>query len=593
MNKEKISSFWNSYKITLEVAKGKEALIKRSYLYFIISFIFQGLAFAFFYPLLNTIFSDNFDLNKTLFWFGVIVLLSLFSFIFKWLASNFNYSGDLVETTHDLRVRLGEKIKTMPLQKLYSYRTGELNSILASDVDASVLHMGIIAGMFFEIAIVPFVIIVATFFIDPILAIALLIAIPLSIPIYKWSRKETKWEKTEVTKANAALEADTVEYLQGLPVLRAVNQIGLNAKQLQKSIATVREVQKKGLFASSIPMVIMNTLIEFLFLFILTIGTIFILKGELTLATLLALLIILSRLSEPLANFLAVTAVLDIMEAGFRNIKKLLDVKEFEIQKPIQKPKNFDITFDNVSFNYDSNNQKVLQNLSLNIKENSLTAIVGPSGSGKTTITKLIMRYADPSSGDIKIGNINIRQMEQHTLMSYISVVFQDVYLFDDTILNNIKMGKPNATKEEVLVASKAAFVHEFVSRLPKGYDTKVGEIGGSLSGGERQRISIARAILKDSPIVILDEPTSALDTQSEVAVQAALDELIKNRTVIVIAHRLTTISHANNILVIEDGKLKESGTHEDLVSLKGKYYSMFEAQQRVKEWNINNKGTL
>lgn len=593
MNKEKISSFWNSYKITLEVAKGKESLIKRSYLYFIISFIFQGLAFAFFYPLLNTIFSDNFDLNKTLFWFGVIVLLSLFSFIFKWLASNFNYSGDLVETTHDLRVRLGEKIKTMPLQKLYSYRTGELNSILASDVDASVLHMGIIAGMFFEIAIVPFVIIVATFFIDPILAIALLIAIPLSIPIYKWSRKETKWEKTEVTKANSTLEADTVEYLQGLPVLRAVNQIGLNAKQLQKSIATVREVQKKGLFVSSIPMVIMNTLIEFLFLFILTIGTIFILKGELTLATLLALLIILSRLSEPLANFLAVTAVLDIMEAGFRNIKKLLDVKEFEIQKPIQKPKNFDITFDNVSFNYDSNNQKVLQNLSLNIKENSLTAIVGPSGSGKTTITKLIMRYADPSSGDIKIGNINIRQMEQHTLMSYISVVFQDVYLFDDTILNNIKMGKPNATKEEVLVASKAAFVHEFVSRLPKGYDTKVGEIGGSLSGGERQRISIARAILKDSPIVILDEPTSALDTQSEVAVQAALDELIKNRTVIVIAHRLTTISHANNILVIEDGKLKESGTHENLVSLKGKYYSMFEAQQRVKEWNINNKGTL
>lgn len=593
MNKEKISSFWNSYKITLEVAKGKESLIKRSYLYFIISFIFQGLAFAFFYPLLNTIFSDNFDLNKTLFWFGVIVLLSLFSFIFKWLASNFNYSGDLVETTHDLRVRLGEKIKTMPLQKLYSYRTGELNSILASDVDASVLHMGIIAGMFFEIAIVPFVIIVATFFINPILAIALLIAIPLSIPIYKWSRKETKWEKTEVTKANATLEADTIEYLQGLPVLRAINQIGLNAKQLQKSIFNVREVQKKGLFASSIPMVIMNTLIEFLFLFILTIGTIFILKGELTLATLLALLIILSRLSEPLANFLAVTAVLDIMEAGFRNIKKLLDVKEFEIQKPIKKPKNFDITFDNVSFNYDSNNQKVLQNLSLNIKENSLTAIVGPSGSGKTTITKLIMRYADPSSGDIKIGNINIRQMEQHTLMSYISVVFQDVYLFDDTILNNIKMGKPNATKEEVLVASKAAFVHEFVSRLPKGYDTKVGEIGGSLSGGERQRISIARAILKDSPIVILDEPTSALDTQSEVAVQAALDELIKNRTVIVIAHRLTTISHANNILVIEDGKLKESGTHENLVSLKGKYYSMFEAQQRVKEWNINNKGTL
>lgn len=594
MNKERNSSFWDSYKITLEVAKGKEHLIKRSYFYFIMSFIFQGLAFAFFYPLLNTIFTDNFNLNNTLFWFGIIAILSLFSFIFKWLASDFNYSGDLVETTHNLRVRLGEKIKTMPLQKLYSYRTGELNSILASDVDASVLHMGIIAGMFFEVAVVPMVIIVATFFINPILALTIMIAIVLAVPIYKWSRKETKWEKDEIAKANSTLEADTVEYIQGLPVLRAVNQIGSNAKQLQKSIANVREVQKKGLFGSSVPMVVMNTLIEFLFLFILSIGTLFILKGELTLATLLALLIILARLSEPLANFLAVAAVLDIMDAGFKNIKKLLDTKEFEVIKPTEEPKNFNIVFSDVSFAYENNNNKtILKDVNLTIKENSLTAIVGPSGSGKTTITKLITRYADPFKGTIKIGNIDIRNIEPQTLMKFISVVFQDVYLFDDTILNNIRMGKPNASDEEVLAASKASYAHEFVSRLPKGYDTKVGEIGGSLSGGERQRISIARAILKDAPIVILDEPTSALDTESEVAVQSALDELIKNKTVIVIAHRLTTISHASNILVIEDGKLKESGTHQDLIALKGKYYSMFEAQQRVKEWNINNKGTL
>ena len=590
MTKEKTSSFWDSYKITLEIAQNNNHLIKRSYLYFIISFIFQGLAFAFFYPLLNTILNNNFDLNNILFWFTTIVILSFISFIFKWKASNFNYSGDLVDTSHELRIKLGEKIKTMPLQKLYTYRTGELNSILASDVDASVLHMGIIAGMFFEVIIVPVVIIIATFFIEPLLAITLLIAIPLSFPIYKYSREKTKWEKTEVIKANASLESDTIEYIQGLPVLRAINQIGKNAQQLQKSILNVREIQKKGLFASSIPMVAMNTLVEFLFLTVLTVGTLFILKGELTL---LALLIILARLSEPLANFLAVTSVLDTMESGFKNIKELLDIKKFEVKKPTKKPKNFNIDFENVSFSYENSKKIILEDINLNIKENSLTAIVGPSGSGKTTITKLIMRYADPSSGDIKIGNVDIKQMEQQTLMSYISVVFQDVYLFDDTILNNIRMGKPTASNEEVLTASKAAHAHEFILKLQKGYDTKVGEIGGSLSGGERQRISIARAILKDAPIVILDEPTSALDTQSEVAVQSALDELIKNRTVIVIAHRLSTISHANNILVIEDGKLKESGTHEDLVSLKGKYYSMFEAQQRVKEWNINNKGPL
>ncbi len=281
------------------------------------------------------------------------------------------------------------------------------------------------------------------------------------------------------------------------------------------------------------------------------------------------------------------------METGFKSIKELLDIKELEIKQPILEAKKFDISFTNVSFSYENSEKKALNDMNISIKENSLTAIVGTSGSGKTTITKLIMRYDDPFKGIVKIGDIDIRSINPQTLMSYISVVFQDVYLFDDTILNNIRLGKPSATDEEVLAASKAAYAHEFVSRLPNGYDTKVGEIGGSLSGGERQRISIARAILKDSPIVILDEPTSALDTQSEVAVQKALDELIKNKTVIVIAHRLSTISHANNILVIEEGKLKESGTHQDLVNLKGKYYSMFEAQQRVKEWNINNKGAI
>ncbi|OCL85433.1 putative multidrug export ATP-binding/permease protein [Aliarcobacter thereius] len=342
-----------------------------------------------------------------------------------------------------------------------------------------------------------------------------------------------------------------------MPVLRAVNQVGSNAKNLQKSIENVRNIQKKGVASSTIPMVVMNSWIEFIFLTILAFGSFLILGGELTIASLITLLILLARINEPLSVFLAVTSMLDTVEAGFRNIKKLLNIKEFEVLKPIQEPKNFNISFENVSFTYENSENSVLKDINLTIKENSLTAIVGASGSGKTTITKLIMRYDDPFKGVVKIGDIDIRNIEPQTLMAYISIVFQDVYLFDDTILNNIRMGKPNSSDEEVLEASKKAFAHEFVSRLPKGYDTKVGDIGGSLSGGERQRISIARAILKNAPIVILDEPTSALDTQSEVAVQSALDELIKDKTVIVIAHRLSTISHADNILVIENGKLK------------------------------------
>jgi len=593
MSKEKISSFYSSYKITLEIAGANAPLIKRSYFYFIVSFMFQGLAFAMFYPLLNNIFASSFNLNDTLFWVLIIILLSIGSFIFRWKATYFNFSGDLVDTTHNLRVKLGEKIKSMPLQKLYQYRSGELNSILAQNVDDSVLHMGIIAGMFFEVAVVPLVIIIATFFINPTLAFALIIAIFMALPIYKWYRNGTKWEKVEVTKAHATLEANTVEYIQGLPVLRAVNQVGVNAKNLQESIKEVREIQKKGVVTSSLPMVVMNSWIEFVFLAILAFGSLLIVEDKLSVASLITLLILLARINEPLSVFLAVTGVLDTVEAGFRNIKKLLDIKELEIKRPTLEPENFDITFNDISFSYENSQNHILKNINLNIKENSLTAIVGPSGSGKTTITKLIMRYADPFKGDIKIGGVDIRAIKPQILMSYISVVFQDVYLFDDTILNNIRLGKPNASDEEVLEASQSAFCHEFVLRLPKGYDTKVGDIGGSLSGGERQRISIARAILKDAPIVILDEPTSALDTQSEVVVQNALDKLIKDKTVIVIAHRLSTISHANTILVIEDGELKESGTHKELVDKKDKYYSMFEAQQRVKEWHINNQGDV
>ncbi len=585
-----IASFWQSYKITLKIAGKLAPVAKRSFIYYILSYIFQGLAFVTFYPLLNIIFSSSdFKLEETFLWFAFIIIFSFLSFIFKWLGTGFQYSSQLIQITHDLRTKLGNKIKSMPLQKLYKYRTGELNSILAQNVDDSILHMGIVAGMALEIMVVPSVIILGTFLIEPYIALALLISLPFAIPIYKWSRKKTNWEKTEGAKAHTILEADTIEYIQGLPVLRAINQVGVNAKNLQESIANVREVQKRGALSSSLPMIIMNTLIEFIFLLVLTLGALWITKGEFSVSALIALLIILARLSEPLANFLAIAGVIDIMGAAFSNIEKLLKTKEFDIRKPILEPSKFNIDFNKVTFEYEGNENKVLDDVSLTIKENSLTAIVGPSGSGKTTITRMIMRYDDPLKGLISIGGVDIRNMKQEDLMKHISVVFQDVYLFDDSILNNIRMGKPNASDEEVLNASKSAYCHEFVSRLSNGYDTKVGEIGGSLSGGERQRISIARAILKDAPIVILDEPTSALDTQSEVAVQNALDELIKHKTVIVIAHRLSTIAHADNILVIEDGKLKENGSHEQLFKIQGKYYSMFQAQQRVKEWNIIN----
>ncbi|WP_324171845.1 ABC transporter ATP-binding protein [Sulfurimonas sp.] len=584
---QEVSSFAQSYKTTIEIANNKASALKKSYLLYILSYITRGLGFAFFFPLLSVMFSEKFILNDAFFWFGAIVISTVVSLIFHWLALEFNYSTDLTDVTHNLRVKLGNKIKTMPLQRLNKYRTGELNSILATNVDQSVLHMGIVAGMGLEALIVPIVIVLATFFINVKMAFAMLLAFPLAVPIYKWSRGKIKVEKIENVKAHSTLEADTIEYLQGLPVLRSINQVGVNAKNLQKSIAKAREVQKKGTLGATLPMVVMITLIEFVFLMVLSLGALWIADASISIATLVALLVVLGRLSEPLANFLAIASVLDTMEIGFKHILGVLRQKDLKINEPILTPKTFDIKFNAVDFNYLDYDNKAMDNVSFHIKANSLTAIVGPSGSGKTTITKLIMRYDDPSCGNVEIGGVDIKNMTQVGLMSYISVVFQDVYLFDDTILNNIRMGKPSASDEEVQIAAQKAYCHEFITRLPHGYETTVGEIGGNLSGGEKQRISIARAILKDAPIVILDEPTSALDTQSEVAVQNALDELIQDKTVIVIAHRLSTISHANTILVMQDGTITEQGSHKELIDKKGKYYDMFQAQQRIKQWNL------
>ena len=274
------------------------------------------------------------------------------------------------------------------------------------------------------------------------------------------------------------------------------------------------------------------------------------------------------------------------MEAGFEKIEKFLAIKPLPTEHPQQTPKNFDITFENLTFGYAESKAPELNHINLTLPERSMTALVGPSGSGKTTLTRMIMRYADPQQGQVNIGGIDIRALSQENLMSHISVVFQDVYLFDDTVLNNIRMGKPDATDEEVEAAARSAHCHQFISRLPNGYQTQIGDIGGTLSGGERQRISIARAILKDAPIVMLDEPTAALDTESELAVQQAIDELVKNRTVIVIAHRLSTIVGADQIVVLEDGAIVQSGKHAELIEQPGRYQSMWQAQQGVKNWH-------
>ena len=510
---------------------------------------------------------------------------------FRWYGHDFDFSGTIVDVTHRLRLDLGEKLKTMPLEKMYKYKTGTLNYIFAVGVEYAVLSIGIISSIILQAVIPPAIVIIITFLIEWRLAVAMLLLFCLAVPVQKWHRSGSSREKTANAEALSMLESDVLEYVQGLPVLRSTNQTGEKSAGLQTSIIRLRKVQAKGIMGKTAPAIMMSGIVETGLVAVLALGVLMITDGRLSLSAAAALLVIISRFSEPLSMFTNLAQVVDITDAAFTKIKELLFTENMTVYSPAAVPETFEIEFDDVSFAYDKEEQYALQNVSLTIPAGKLTALVGPSGSGKTTITKLIMRYADPKAGVVKIDGTNLTHISSGDLMKNISVVFQDVYLFDDTILNNIRMGNPDASDGQVKEAAEKAFCHEFISRLPDGYDTQVGDIGGALSGGEKQRISIARAILKDAPIVMLDEPTAALDTESEVAVQKAIDALVTtDKTVIVIAHRLSTVAGADNILVVENGRISEQGNHTELMAVQGKYFSMWNAQQRVKEWNITGR---
>lgn len=576
-----------SYKTAKIVADIHEKNYRRSLFYYIVSDITKGIAYLGVWGVMSALFTTPVDINAAWIWFGIMMPFMVVSGVARWFAHDFEQTEVTAWVTHNIRVKLGKKLRTMPLEALSSYKTGDLNSSLSSNVELAVGMLGMISGIFIEVMLTPLVVTVGLFFIDWRMALVMMVAMPLAIPLYHRKRRSSDHDRREMGQANAALESDIIEYVQGLPVLRATNQTGPNAARLQTAITKVQDLQRAAQWGASLNMILVDMLIVAMLITIAILGGFWVGQGTMSVAAVASVLIIVSRLLEPMSLFLALTQALDILNTSFARVKSILETPPLEVMEPERKPQSFEIEFQNVRFCYRGQDDAALENLSCRIPGKAMTAIVGPSGSGKTTMTKLMMRYADPQKGTVKIGGVDIRQMDHDTLMGCFAVVFQDVYLFDESIIENIRMGKADASDEEVIKAAEAAYCHEFIQRLPNGYNTTVGDIGGSLSGGERQRISIARAILKGAPIVILDEPTAALDTESEVAVQKAIDTLVRDKTVIVIAHRLSTVAGSDQILVIDNGRLLEKGTHVSLLEMKGKYHSLWQAQLRTKQWHF------
>lgn len=583
---QRITPLRETWRQLMTSARSRAPRLRASLIGLGLAAIAQGGALACLMPLFQALIPSA-SWQAALPWLLAMTGLMLASTVIRWWAQGFDYRGDMVRNTHELRSELGAQLRRIPLEVLQDKRAGGVNATLLGNVDETLSYILTIANMMATALLTPLTVALAALWFDWRMGLVLLLVFPLLIPLYRWRRPAYGRGMRMLADAHERTSADILEYAQGLPVLRATCRTGEKAQRLHDSFVYLEKIQTIDQQKGAKPNLILATVMELAILLVVFLGAWFVVQGSLDIAVLAALMVIAVRFAEPLATFVLYAKVIDLIEAALGKIDALLGIAPLPRQTPSQVPEWFDVAIEGVRFAYASSSEPILRDLCARLPERSLTALVGPSGSGKTTVTRLLMRHADPQAGRITIGGVDIRAIAPETLNSLISVVFQDVYLFDDSILANIRMARPDASDEEVEAAARAAHCHEFITRLPEGYQTRVGDIGGRLSGGERQRISIARAMLKNAPIVVLDEPTAALDTESEVAVQRAIDALVRERTVIVIAHRLSTIAAADQILVIDDGRVVEAGRHAELLAGNGRYARMWQAQQSVKHWRV------
>lgn len=481
------------------------------------------------------------------------------------------------------RVSLAEHLRKLSLGFLSRRDPGDLSSMLITDFTMAETGISHHLPQLMGALVMPVLAFAGLLWIDWRMAVAMFIALPLAVGIllgstylqYKLSGKQI------AAKINAGNRLE--EYLQGIRVMKAYNLLGDKFVRLKNAFAELRRacIRQEALLG---PFILLSvTLIRAGLTLMILCGTYLLIGGDLSLLTFVMFLVVGSRVFDPLTSALTNFAEFRYFSIAGGRILTLMN--EPEMQGSKEAPESGDITFYHVSFGYQK--KQVLQDVSVTLRKNTLTALVGPSGSGKSTMLKLCARFYDPQQGQVLFNGVDMKTLEPESLMSHISMVFQDVYLFQDTIRNNIRFGKTDAADEEIEAAARKACCHDFIMRLPKGYDTQVGEGGCTLSGGEKQRISIARAILKEAPVVLLDEATASLDPENEVEVQRAINTLIAGRTVIVIAHRLKTIKNADNIIVLEEGRIAEQGKHQELLDNKGLYAKLWNIQEKTLGWKL------
>lgn len=489
-----------------------------------------------------------------------------------------------------LRIYLGRHLRRLPMGFFLAHDAATIQNRLTVDVAGLSVYDSI--GSLIRGVVAPALLFAALLRLDWRLALCALLGIPAYLWMTRGINRMFDDAMSRQQQAKAAANSRMLEYIQGIPVIRSFASGDTRLRRYEQAMAAYRDANMAVQNRMTPYQFWYSSLFEIGFAAVLLAGSMLYASGHLFGMTLLLFMILMLGFFEPIPLLDYTLARRGYLAAAGR-VAEVLDAAPLAepAAEPQRQPAGFGLELDGVSFAYEDrsgNSALTIRDLSLTIPERSMTALVGPSGGGKTTLLHLMARFWDVQSGQIRIGGMDVRDMRMDTLMKHISVVFQDVYLFHDTIMGNIRFGRPEARREEVIAAARAARCHDFIAALPDGYDTMVGEGGSTLSGGEKQRISIARAILKNAPIVLLDEATSSIDPENEWEIQAALRALSANKTLIVVAHRLSTIQHADQIVVMDQGQIVQRGSHRQLLAEEGLYRRFCEERSRAQSWRIS-----
>lgn len=549
----------------------------------LLSAVLQGIGFSVLVPLLRTILGGN--PQKAWHWvFVELAILMIYAAIAYWAKrTGITVSKELAGR---LWQRLGDHISTLPLGW---FSAGQVGHVAKLTSDGVFNVIGLPTNMLrplIDSFVTPAIVVALMALFDWRLALAVAATAPFIALAYNLSIRllvgfDKQYHTAAVNMANRL-----VEFAQTQPVLRAFSGTENSLQLLDNSLLEARNTERKILKRGAIGQIMFSVVIQASFTVVLFVGTARALGARIDAPELIALLILVTRYIQPLLETANLGSSLRVVRNNLRRIDTLLATPGLAEPIPPQQVQDASVEFTNVSFGYEEN-RTILEDISFYVKPNTMTALVGPSGSGKTTITRLIGRFWDANSGAIKVAGCNVKDLSGSDLMAQVSFVFQDVYLFAGTIEENIRLAKPDASVDELNQAIRSARVDEILERLPDGLASQVGEGGNSLSGGERQRVSIARALLKDAPIILLDEATAALDAENEALIQEALSALSANRTLIVVAHRLQTIMAADQIVVLDNKHIVERGKHHDLLAAGGRYADFWKERERAKGWRI------